>query len=184
MTEENGAPAGGGGADGAGQQQTFTQDDLNRIVAERVARERGKYADYADVKAKASKYDETVASQQSDIERAVEAAKRETETTVRTAVQRDRVLDRVEVLAAKDFADPEDARLRLAQRADEFVKDGSPDSDAIAAALKQLLAEKPHLAATATRPPRPTGSPGQGPRGDVSSGTDMNQLIRRAAGVA
>lgn len=35
------------------QEQTFTQADVDRIVRERVQRERAKYADYDDLKAKA-----------------------------------------------------------------------------------------------------------------------------------
>ena len=91
---------------------------------------------------------EIEAASQTDLEKAVTAARRETEDAIRAEVRRERVLDRIEVLAAKDFADPEDARLRLGQRADEFVtSDGAVDTDAIAAALKTLLGDKPHLAA-------------------------------------
>lgn len=44
----------------AGEQQeprTFTQEEVNSIVADRLNRERAKYADYDDLKAKASQYD-------------------------------------------------------------------------------------------------------------------------------
>ena len=47
-TQENGAT-------GAGEQtQSFTQADVDRIVKERVQRERAKYADYDELKTKAS----------------------------------------------------------------------------------------------------------------------------------
>lgn len=48
----------------AGEQQeprTFTQEEVNSIVADRLNRERAKYADYDDLKAKASQYDTTKA---------------------------------------------------------------------------------------------------------------------------
>jgi hypothetical protein len=45
---------GGDGADGDTNEQTFTQADLDRIVKERVQRERAKYSDYDDLKAKAA----------------------------------------------------------------------------------------------------------------------------------
>lgn len=48
----------------AGEQQeprTFTQEEVNSIVADRLNRERVKYADYDDLKAKASQYDTTKA---------------------------------------------------------------------------------------------------------------------------
>ena len=38
---------------GEGKEQSFTQADVDRIVKERVQRERAKYADYDDLKAKA-----------------------------------------------------------------------------------------------------------------------------------
>lgn len=41
------------------QQKTFTQEDVDRIVGERIKREREKYADYDDLKAKANANDET-----------------------------------------------------------------------------------------------------------------------------
>ena len=40
------------------EKRTFTQDEVNAIVADRLARERAKYADYDDLKGKASRVDE------------------------------------------------------------------------------------------------------------------------------
>lgn len=48
----------------AGEQQeprTFTQAEVNSIVADRLTRERSKYADYDDLKAKAQQFDTTKA---------------------------------------------------------------------------------------------------------------------------
>lgn len=53
---EGGAEGSGGTTDPGGEgksDQTFTQADLDRIVKERVQRERTKFADYDDLKAKA-----------------------------------------------------------------------------------------------------------------------------------
>ena len=52
------------------EQKTFTQDDVNRIVAKRVE----KYSDYAELKEKASKYDEQVEAGKSDLQKATEKA--------------------------------------------------------------------------------------------------------------
>ena len=41
-----------------GQVRTFTQDEVNAIVGKRLAEEKGKYADYDVLKAKADKFDE------------------------------------------------------------------------------------------------------------------------------
>lgn len=52
------------------EQQTFTQDDVNRIVAKRVA----KYADYDELKQKAAKFDEQVEAGKSELQKATEKA--------------------------------------------------------------------------------------------------------------
>ena len=54
----------------APQQTTFTQDDVNRIVAKRVA----KYADYDELKQKAAKFDEQVEAGKSELQKATERA--------------------------------------------------------------------------------------------------------------
>lgn len=59
----------------AGVQQeprTFTQDEVNSIIADRLTRERAKYADYDDLKAKAQQFDTTKA--QLDMKARVSAA--------------------------------------------------------------------------------------------------------------
>lgn len=43
------------------ENRTFTQDEVNAIVADRLTRERAKYADYDDLKAKAQQFDTTKA---------------------------------------------------------------------------------------------------------------------------
>ena len=63
--------AAGGGEQPEGEaERTFTQADLDRIIKERMARERNKYADYADLKAQAEKWAEHEAAQQSELEKA------------------------------------------------------------------------------------------------------------------
>lgn len=49
---------------------TFTQDDVNRIVAKRVA----KYSDYETLKEKAAKFDEQVEASKTDLQKATERA--------------------------------------------------------------------------------------------------------------
>src|SRR5690606_13063957 len=60
MSENNDAPTteptSTGGGDGGGTPAGFTQADVDRIVADRLARERAKYADYDDLKARAEQY--------------------------------------------------------------------------------------------------------------------------------
>ena len=54
------------------EQKTFTQDELNALVGERLRRESAKYADYEDLKAKAQKFDEYTESQKTELEKANE----------------------------------------------------------------------------------------------------------------
>lgn len=125
----------------------------------------------------ARRLNEIEEASKSETEKAVAAARREAEEAVRAEVRRERVLDRIEVLAAKDFADAEDARLRLGSRADDFVgKDGQVDADSIRAALEQLVKDKPHLAA-ATPDGRPKGDADQGAR-DIAK-TDPGPGVNR-----
>lgn len=50
-----------------------SQEDLNRVITERINRERSKFADYKDLKAKADKFDELEAANKSEVEKAKEA---------------------------------------------------------------------------------------------------------------
>lgn len=50
------------------EQQSFTQADVDRVVAERVKRERAKFADYADLKAKAEQ-SKTLEDRLADVEK-------------------------------------------------------------------------------------------------------------------
>ena len=59
-----------------------SQEELNRIIAERVKRAEAKYADYKDVKAKAAQLDSLSEASKSELERA-------TETATKAAAERD-----------------------------------------------------------------------------------------------
>ncbi|PZG20606.1 capsid assembly scaffolding protein Gp46 family protein [Nonomuraea aridisoli] len=89
-----GAPEGGGGDGGAGNNggqgnqppATFTQADVDRIVSERLGRERTKYADYDDLKSKAAKYDELSQSQKTEAQRQQEQLEEALGRATRTEV--------------------------------------------------------------------------------------------------
>lgn len=49
-----------------------SQEDLNRVIGERVKRAESKFGDYKDLKAKASKYDELEQANKTEIEKATE----------------------------------------------------------------------------------------------------------------
>ena len=58
-------------------EKTFTQADLDRIVAERLQRERAKYPDYDTLKDKAAKFDAAEEAGKSEIQKATELAAKE-----------------------------------------------------------------------------------------------------------
>lgn len=98
----------------AGQEQApafepiTTQEDLNRIIGERVQRERAKFADYRDLKAKASRLDEIEEANKSETQKLADAM---------AAAERDRDQARAEALrlrvATKHGISDEDADLFL-----------------------------------------------------------------------
>lgn len=53
----------------------FTQADLDRIVQDRLSREREKYGDYDALKAKADKFDEIEEASKTELQKATEKAK-------------------------------------------------------------------------------------------------------------
>ena len=60
--------------DNGGQEKTFTQAELDKIVQERVGRERAKFEGYEDLKAKAQKFDEMEEARKSELQKAQERA--------------------------------------------------------------------------------------------------------------
>lgn len=152
-----------GGTGNAGADKTFTQADLDRVVADRVARERAKYADYGDLKKKA-------AAAMTDQEKAVSDA----ETRGRTTAQAEAGvrLAKAELRAAAAGRVDQEALAAFLEYADaaKFVgPDGEPDAKAIEAAITKLGGAK-------------APSFDGGARGGPATGNDMNNIIRRAAG--
>ena len=54
--------------------KTFTQADVDKIVGDRLQRERSKYSDYEALKGKADKYDEIVESGKTELQKMTERA--------------------------------------------------------------------------------------------------------------
>jgi hypothetical protein len=98
-----------------------------------------------------------------------EEIRKQVEAELTAERTRERVLDKIEAKAAKTFVDPDVAPLLLMQqhKIEDFLDDdGKPDLEAIQDALKELLENKPYLAAQGgkrfqgsgdggARPPKP-----------------------------
>jgi hypothetical protein len=59
--------------------QTFSQADVDRVVTERLNRERSKYADYDELKQRATQWDKFVNESKSDQEKALDEARQDAE---------------------------------------------------------------------------------------------------------
>jgi hypothetical protein len=124
------APTSGGGDE---FKPITSQDDLNRIITERIARERSKFSDYPDLKAKAEKFDELDAANKSEIEKATEKA---------AAAERERDAAAAEAMrwkvAAKHGVSDEDAELFLTGNDEEtLTKQAQRLTDRVADRKKQ-----------------------------------------------
>lgn len=154
----------------------LSQADVDRIVEERLARERKKYSNYRELKQKADKLAEIEAAQQTEMERAVakarEEAAQQARTEALTTVGQRLVKAEFKAEAAGKVKDL-DAVLEDLNLAKFLTEDGEPDSKAIKAAVARLASVAP----AETTPPF-----NGGPR-KTAPANDMNALIRQRAGL-
>jgi len=130
---------------------TFTQADLDRIVQERLARQKAQFKDYEELKERASKYDEIEAANKTELEKANERA---TQAEAQAAAVEERAKKlltdaSITAAAAGKLADPSDAIALIDRGAIEYGEDGSPTN--VAALVEALVESKPHLAAGGQR---------------------------------
>lgn len=88
-----------------GQPKTFTQEELDRVVSDRLSRERGKFADYNDLKAKAAEYDKAQDAAKTAEQRAAEQAQKAADDARIAGERADRAELGVEHGIGKDFLD-------------------------------------------------------------------------------
>lgn len=92
--------------------KTFTQSDVDRIIADRLKREAGKYSDYDDLKAKADKLDELEKKNQSEVDRLSEQVAALTSERDAAATR----ADRLEVAVTKSLAEDQAKRITSAAK--------------------------------------------------------------------
>ena len=151
-----------GGAESAPveAEKKFTQADIDRVVQERLARERQRYSDYDDLKAK-------VDAQKSEAEKAVEAARAEGAKEVASKYQKR--LFEAEVrshAAALKFRDAGDALSVFGDSEGLVSDDGSVDGAAIQKRLSEIASQKPYLVDT---PPQVAKRPTLKSRGNQTT---------------
>lgn len=177
-----GGDTGGGGEGGApaGGAKTFAQDEVDRIVQDRLARERAKYADYEDFKTKAAKFDEVDAASKTELQKANDtaAAEKKRADDTESALKESRLTGTVlSAAAAKNIIDPSAAVALLDRSKLEYDKDtGLPTN--VDAQLDALVKEKPYLVGKNGQRPAPL--PGGGAP-TPSDGNSMDDWMRQRA---
>lgn len=171
-------PAPRQGEQDAEPERTFTQADIERIVGERLARERSKFGDYDDLKAKAAQFDELESKNKTELEKAREAAQ-----TAQT--ERDQALNHARDLmvraallhaaTAAGAVDPE-AVVQLADRSEVTIDDAGAVTGADTA-VKALLDTKPYLVKN-TEGPSSGAAPnsGRNPAGGQITRDQLTQM--------
>lgn len=142
----------------------LTQDQVNDIIAERLRREREKYADYDDLKAKASKWAEYEDAQKSELEKAQERAEalERAAKAQETKYRADLIRMEARVQAAQmGFMNPDDAYALAELDAVEIGETG--EIEGVKKALEALAKDKPYLLG---EPPKPTPPNADGNEGN------------------
>jgi len=134
--------------------RTFTQDDLNKQIGDRVARERAKYADYDTLKTAAQELQELKAAQQSETEKLTGKATKLEQESQSAKAENMRLRVAMEKQLPADLID----RLR-----------GSSKEELEADADKLLELVKP------------TPSLDGGARENATNSRDLDSMIRQAA---
>lgn len=179
-----GGEGGEGGGEGAGGAAiTFSsQEDFDRAIGKRLAKEREgitkKYGDLDDLQRKAKEFDDIQAAGQSELEKAqtrIEELEKGDSTT-KSQLQEARLEAAVAAKAGEKKIVDVDLALAALSRSDikvEFDDNGKPKD--IGKVLDELLKEKPALAGKA----RSSGFDG-GTRGGVQTGgaSSMDEAIR------
>jgi hypothetical protein len=169
----------------AGYTPPASQADLDRIINERLTRERGKFADYNDLKTKATKLDQIEQANASELEKAVSKAKDEGRAEVQTAANTRLIKAEARALAAAaKFRDPADAVAFLNLADVEVSEDGDVDAKKVKALLDELATSKPYLITDDTPPPPPSFNGGPRATGDTPADPRSRDLAQIEADVA
>ena len=184
--------AGDGGDGGTGDKSKggddfaaiTSQEEFDKRLSERLTRERAKFADYADLKAKAEAHDKALADAMTEQEKAVAAARAEGESAASAAANtRLSSAEARALAAAAKFRNPALAVKAIDLSGVKIKDDGEVDEAAIKTLLKELSDAEPYLVDDGKGgKPKPDHSQGGGGGGDdapsVSRGRDMYAASR------
>jgi hypothetical protein len=137
--------------------RTFTQDELEAQLGSRLAREREKFGDYNDLKAKAEQFDELQAANKTELEKLMEraeSAERERDEVAKTATEQAVSSAIIAEASRRGVIDPDDV-VALLDKSSLSVEGSSVTG--VAEAVGSLLEAKPHLLANQTPGPVDSG---------------------------
>lgn len=171
-------------------EKTFTQTELNRLIDERLTRERAKYADYADLKKAADQWKAHEDAQKTELEKLqAQITDWQNRATQAEAARKHSVLrSSVMAEAAKQGvpADRIEAAYKLLNSAELKVEadDAIPN---LSEAVARLLTDNPFLVAQAApgKPPTPKTSPtnpASAPTGDSQWLAEYKANLRNPGG--
>lgn len=166
-------PNAGGEVQAAVPVKTFTQEQLDTILADRLSRERAKYLDYDELKKKTQEQDD---AKKSEIEKLTERASKAEAKAKEVAEQTTARLVQSEAraLAAElGFMKPQQA-VKLADLSKAIGEDGEIDSKAVRTSLEALAKESPELLGKIT----PKVAATNPPKADPPSGKETDEQKR------
>lgn len=156
----------------------LSQEEVNRIVEERLARERQKYADYEELRKAKAELDRIRQSQMSETERLQALASEKERQAILLETQLAQLAVRADFVEKALGAGVTDIRLAyLAAQAEGLLGAYDPEKGVSEHNFAELKKRYPHL----FRPSTP-GSAEGGAGGGRIAGTSMNDWIRRVAG--
>lgn len=175
-----------GEGEGASASETETefkaissQEELDRIVGQRLARERSKFADYDDLKAKAAKFDEVDSASKTELQKLQDGiAERDAKIAGLPKEIRQQAIRFASAATRAGFLDPEDALLNLSDV-------DLSDNDAVKAALEDLKERKPHLVREEPKPKLPAKpKPAKGKEAGAEASEELDGTEGKARAAA
>jgi len=169
---------GGDGGTGGDPPKTFTQAELDKIVSERLARQKSQFGDYEDLKAKAKAHDELIAANASDHEKALAQARTEADAKARTE-ERQRYGGQLvdasirAAVAGRLDAEKLGALLEPIDRSRFMTADGGVDEEKVKAYVAGIVPVKPETRAPNLQQGARGNAGAGGQSASVASGRDL-----------
>lgn len=135
-----------------------SQEELDQVISKRLARERKKFSDYEDLKAKAEKLNEIEQANLTDTEKAVAEAVSAKEAELTSFYAEKLASTEVKAKATElGFNDPQDVLTFV--KVSDFLAENGLDQEALNDALTDLANRKPYLLATPSTPEHDAPAP-------------------------